>query len=177
MMRNLFLLILITLSACSSDFQLEGTYKHKSCSFGSSCEYFEFFNDGRFRYNIISHTQSHDFFNGKWTRKADTIYLIPNKIIFPDSTVVETIVNKRDSKTNISICMLGGHEEGQKPDTSRVNWYVSLDGGDNYRSTDNSGNLSIKKQYIHKIKIQDIMEHMGQGKLFRHQDSIFYINA
>jgi len=180
-MRNILLLLIISISACSSpgsgDCELEGTYKHKSCKYASTCNYFEFFNDGTFRYNLILYSSQQKSFKGSWTLNKDTIHLKPYGFIFPDSTKVELLDNKESSKTNISINMLCGYEKGQKPDTLKVQWYVSLDGGIKYTSTDTKGNLSVKKQYIHKIKIRDIMQQMGQNKIFRNKDSIFEINA
>jgi len=176
-MRNTLLFFLIVLTACSSNSPFEGTYKHKICKYASTCYYFEFFNDGTFRYNVTGDMKRHKAFNGSWTFKQDTVYLEPEYFIFPDSTEVELLDNKESHKTDISISMLGGYENGQEPDTSRVMWYISLDGGTNYTSTDQMGKLSIKKQYIHKIMIRDVLQQMGQNQIFRHRDSIFEINA
>jgi len=172
-MRKTLLLLLITISACSSpssnNYELEGMYRHKSCKYALTCNYFEFFSNGTFRYNIILQTSQHKSFNGSWTLSEDTIDLKPFGFIFPETTQVELLDNKKSSKTNISISMLGGYEKGQKPDTSKVQWYIAFDDGSMYTSTDKKGNLSIKKQYIHKIKIRDIMQQMGQNKIFRNK--------
>lgn len=180
-MRRILLLLLITISACSrpgsGDYKLEGMYKHKSCKYGLTCNYFEFFSNGTFRYNIILQTSQHKSFNGSWTLSEDTIHLKPYGFLFPETTKVELLDNKESSQTNISISMLGGYEKGQKPDTSKVQWYIAFDDGVKYYGTDAKGNLSMKKQYIHKIKIRDVMQQMGQNKMFRNKDSIFEINA
>lgn len=44
-------------------------------------------------------------------------------------------------------------------------------------STDTLGKLSVNKQYIRIIKIQDIMQHTNNFKLFANKDSIFNVNA
>jgi hypothetical protein len=177
LMKNLLLILLIALSACSNDIQFEGTYKHKSCKYALTCEYFDFFNDSTFTYNKILHTSQHKSFNGSWTINKDTVHLKPYGYVFPDSSNVVLNNDNETSKTNISINMIGGFERGQKPDTTKVQWYVSIDGGIKYKGTDTKGNLYIKKQYINEIRIKDIMQHAGQNKLFRNKDSIFIINA
>lgn len=176
-MRNILILLLITFYSCSEKTGIEGTYKHKLCSSSLSCEYFEFFKNGTFRYNKILETTQHKSFIGSWKIENDTVYLEPNSFITPDSTKVELLNNKNSSKTNISIGMLSGYQKGEKPDTLRVLWYVSIDGGIKYTSTDTAGNLTMKKQYIHDIKIHDIMQETAHTKIFRNKDSLFVINA
>ena len=176
-MRNTLFLLFISLTACSDHSQLEGTFKHKHCKNTLTCEYFDFFNDSTFTYNKILHTSQHKSFNGSWTINKDTIHLKPYGFVFPDSSNLVLINDKETSKTNISINMIGGYERGQKPDTTKVQWYVSIDGGIKYSSTDKNGNLYIDKQYIKEVRIKDLMQHAGLNKLFRNKDSIFAINA
>lgn len=176
-MKKIFLLLIIALYSCSSNTKIEGTYKYSSCGDALNCNYFEFFENGTYRYNVILYTSQHKCFNGSWSHKNDTIFLKPYAYITPDSTRIEIRDCNDDSKTEISINMLGSYEQGQKPDTLRTQWYVSLDNGVNYISTDTLGKLSVNKQYIQKIKIQDIMQHTNNFKLFANKDSIFNVNA
>ncbi len=177
-MRNILLiLIIITLFSCNSKSTIEGRYKHKLCKTSLPCDYFDFFIDGTFIYNKILYSTQHKSFIGSWTIKNDTIKLEPNSYITPDSTKVELLDNKGSSETNISINMLGGYQTGEKPDNLKVTWYVSIDGGQKYTSTDTAGNLYIKKQYINEVRIKDIMQHAGGNKLFRNKDSTFTINS
>ena len=177
-MRNILLiLIILTLSSCSTKSIIEGRYKHKSCKTSLPCDNFDFFNDETFIYHEILYSTQHKSFIGSWTIKNDTFNLEPNSYITPDSTKVELLNNKDGSKTNISINMLGGYQKGEKPDTLKVLWYVSIDGGHKYIMTDSIGNISIKKQYIHEIKIHDIMQETSNMKIFRNKDSVFVIDS
>jgi len=173
----LILLLIVAFYSCSTNTKLEGTYKYTSCGEALDCNYFEFFENGTYRYNVILNTTQQKSFNGSWSLKNDTIILNPYPYIFPDSTKLELLNNIGDSKTNISINMLVGYEKGQKPDTLKVRWFVSLDNGANYVSTNDSGTLTINKHYIHKIKIRDIMQQSSNFKLFANKDSIFDVNA
>ena len=176
-MKKFLLLLIVTFYSCSTNAKLEGTYKFTNCGEDLDCNFFEFFENGTYRYNVILYTTQHKSFNGSWSLKNDTIFLKPYPYITPDSTKVELRDSYEDPKTNISINMLGTYEQGQKPDTLKVQWFVSLDNGVNYMSTDTLGKLSINKQYIRKIKIQDIMQHTSNSKLFANKDSIFEVNA
>lgn len=177
-MKKILILLSITIYACTKDYKLDGIYKFKSCNNTElTCDYFEIFKDGTFRYNIILDSKQHESFIGSWKIKQDTVFLELNPFVTPDSTNVLLLDNKCSSETNISVNMLSGYQEGEKPDTSKVQWYVSVDGGKKFISTDIKGNLSIKKQYIHEIKIHDIMQETAHMKIFRNKDSIFEINA
>lgn len=176
-MKKIIFLLIIAFYSCSTNAQIEGTYKYSSCGDALNCNYFEFFENGTYRYNVILYTTQHKSFNGSWSLKNDTIFLKPYAYITPDSTTVELRDSNDDSKTDISINMLCSYEQGQKPDTLRTQWYVSLDNGINYMSTDTLGKLSVNKQYIRIIKIQDIMQHTNNFKLFANKDSIFNVNA
>lgn len=176
-MKVILLLLVITLFSCTNISKLDGTYKHATCGENINCNYFEFFEKGNFRYNVIKYTTQHLSFNGSWSLNDDTVYLKPYPYIAPDSTKVELHNIAKDSKTIISINMLNAYEKGQKPDTLRTQWFVSLDNGINYMSTDSLGRLSLNKQYISKIKIQDIMKHWHNLKIFANNDSVFEVNA
>lgn len=174
---TLILISIFLMFSCSKDKEIEGTYKHKLCKYGPSCNYFDFNNDGTFCYNKISDRKQHKKFNGRWTLNNDTIYLVHNGFIQPDSTVVELTNNLKSNTTIISVNMLGSYEVGSKPDTLGVLWYVSLNGSKNYSQTDSLGNLEISKKHIDKIQIRDVFQNMGKKQLFRHKDSIFIIDA
>lgn len=176
-MRKILILGLIVLTACSDNLKLEGTYKDKSCGITLTCSYFEFYKDGNYRYNYITQSKYHKKFNGLWELNGDTVYLKPHPYIFPDSSTVEILDSMNSPTTTVSVNMVGGYEKGQEPDTTRVQWYISFDDGKEFTSTDQNGKLIIEKQLIKSIIIQDLLQNMGGGRLFRHKDSIFEINS
>lgn len=173
-MRNILVLLIITLAACSNPvkYEFEGRYKHTY-----SDVYFDLFKDGTYRYTNVEDSNYQKSFNGTWKLKNNTVYLKPYDFIFPGSTKVELLNKEGSNKTKISINLLGGYEKGQEPDTLRTMWYVSINGNPEFTSTDRTGKISIDKQYIDKIEIKDKFQYSGLGKLFRHKDSILHINS
>ena len=99
-MKKIIFLLIIAFYSCSTNAQIEGTYKYSSCGDALNCNYFEFFENGTYRYNVILYTTQHKSFNGSWSLKNDTIFLKPYPYIHPHPTTEK----KRHKISNKKCC-------------------------------------------------------------------------
>ncbi len=165
---------IIILYSCSP--RLNGLYKHQICKHGPNCFYYEFCSDGSFKYQFWQDILGTGIFTGTWSINNDTIDLKLNKYWLAKESKVQISDYKNSEKTLITVSLLRPRKQNVG-DTLKTNWLISINDSDQYKSTNDKGELTIKKQFIKSIKIRDWFQQFNAPPMICIKDSLFKLNT